>query len=312
MAERAARSPLIPALLLVLSAASAPCAPPRCLKDGTCTPVTFRQPESCGRKWLWKRQERYRACTHRELKEVLVEDGTGRVVRARDIGVVRVLERGGERVWRGFLKQWVACGKAPAALARKYPDRFEFITDPDGRRCAIFRPAERPLSADIARRSNARSLDALHPYLARAARELLRRAWSEGIRVRIISVIRYHKHKKSWQTRRYRSYSHWHAWGLAFDLNLVGVKSLSAAKKRFGRDRRQWERLGRIALDLGIIWAGDHKSHDIFHFEWHPGYGGLIKRAELVRFLELAGPDGRDFRKVWRLFPHPAVTDRGR
>ena len=94
---------------------------------------------------------------------------------------------------------------------------------------------------------------------------------------------------------------------------MKGETTLSVPLKRFKQNKnyaKKWLALGDIAHDLGLVWAGEHKSRDIFHFEWHPGYGGYIKRKELERFLAAAGPAGVHYQRAWKLFPHPALSER--
>jgi len=203
--------------------------------------------------------------------------------------------------WRDMVGQWRACGQKAATLWRRHPRVFDYVKDPALGPCAVFR------NTAIQTRRN-RHFDALHPYVKNAAYTLRQRAQQAGIKLRILSGYRPHRHKKSWRTRRYKSYSHWHAWGMAFDVNLAKYKRMSTAKKNYKKDEAQWLTLARIALELGLTWSGEHRSKDIFHFEWHPGHGGYIRREELRPFLELAGPNGQNYKAMWRLFPHPSLS----
>jgi peptidoglycan L-alanyl-D-glutamate endopeptidase CwlK len=288
-----------------LAAISMLSAPPACLSQKTCEEVTFEKPLACdAEKWRWRKGRKYRQCrTHKTLK-VYVDKKTG-TVRATRQG--SRTSPGGRRRWifRERYWQWARCGVGWGGVRAKNPKVFKWYKDPDQGGCLIYRPKHGVLSPEIAKKARTRNLHRLHPYVAEAARELVRRAYKAGIAIKIISTYRRHRHKKNWRTKKYKSYSHWHAWGMSFDINLIGFRSLSKAKKLYKRDKRKWERLGRISESLGVYWGGRFKRPDIFHFEWHPGHSGYVRLPIFLKFLKLAGPNGERYRRIWRLFPHP-------
>jgi len=209
--------------------------------------------------------------------------------------------------WRDSIGQWTRCGEGARILYRGDNQSFEFYHDPSMGPCAVYRDAH-PLPRIVARRGRTKNLHKLHPYVRRAALELIRRSWAAGVELKIISTYRRHRHKKNWQTKKYRSYSHWHAWGMAVDVNLREYRGLRIAKKNYAKDEKKWLTVARIGQELGLSWAGDGRSKDIFHFEWHPGYGGWIRKHEFLGFLKYAGADGQDYKKMWRIFPHPSLS----
>ena len=129
----------------------------------------------------------------------------------------------------------------------------------------------------------------LHPELRRRAQALVRRARAEGIEVRFISGYRRPRGKPSW-----------HHFGLAFDLNLVGRKSMKDALRHYEADRKRWEVVGRIAGELDLVWGAPWRRTEIFHFEWHPGYPAAITRKRARQLKGRAG--GSTPEKVWKLF----------
>jgi hypothetical protein len=98
----------------------------------------------------------------------------------------------------------------------------------------------------------------------------------------------------------------WHQFGLAFDILIADRRDIGDGKRHFRQDDADWQRLGAIAQEIGLIWGGAWRSsYDPFHFEWHPGDDSVISRTDLARFLALSGKAGRDYREVWTLYPVP-------
>lgn len=147
-------------------------------------------------------------------------------------------------------------------------------------------------------------LRGLHPALAERAVALVRALAADGIAVKIIfGYTPYTPRKRSGPG----GWSSWHEFGLAFDLNLEPYKSLGAARARFADDAPRWARIGAVASDLGLVWGGAWRSsYDPFHFEWHPGADPVINKQDLAAFLRLAGKRGREYQRVWSLYPAPA------
>ncbi|MFO0744339.1 MAG: M15 family metallopeptidase [Myxococcota bacterium] len=151
-------------------------------------------------------------------------------------------------------------------------------------------------------------LPGVHPALRERAAELVRRLAAEGIAVKLIfGYTRYVPRKRTGPG----GWASWHEFGLAFDLNLAAYKSLGEAKKHFGPDADKWRRIGALSAELGLVWGGAWRtSYDPFHIEWHPGDDSVINRQDLAAFLRLAGKDGRDYTKVWSLYPASASDTR--
>lgn len=150
----------------------------------------------------------------------------------------------------------------------------------------------------------ARHLDGLHPHLAHLARQLHREAVAAGVPFRVIFGYTPY-------TRRARpgpgGMATWHQFGLAFDVLIADRKDIGDGKRHFAEDAAAWRTLGAIAERLGLVWGGSWRSsYDPFHFEWHPGDDSVINREDLRRLLALAGPDGKDYRATWSIYPAPS------
>ncbi len=159
-------------------------------------------------------------------------------------------------------------------------------------------PTAVPTSVGEAR--GGRLLVGSHPEVVRLALTLYAQAQAEGIEVVFISGYRKFTPRKRGARGGWAS---WHNFGLAFDLNLTRRKGMSDAKAHWDEDRAQWDRLGALGRALGLVWGGDFRTPDIFHFEWHPGHDAWINPDDLRSFLALAGPDGKRYERVWSLFP---------
>lgn len=143
-----------------------------------------------------------------------------------------------------------------------------------------------------------RLLARVHPWLRQVALDFAARAAREGIAVRFISGFRPYRRKPRGARGGRAS---WHNFGLAFDVNLMGRRSMKDAKKSYAADRAQWERLGALAKAGGLTWGGTFRRPDIFHFEWHPGFPAYLDGKTLERLQAVAGPKCSDFEKTWTL-----------
>lgn len=139
------------------------------------------------------------------------------------------------------------------------------------------------------RSAGARHLRRLHPELRRRAQTLVRRARAAGVEVRLISGYRRPRGKPSW-----------HHFGLAFDVNLVGRKTMKDALRHYEADRERWETVGRIAGELDLVWGAPWRRTEVFHFEWHPGYPAAITPKRARELTVRAGGDTPEM--VWKLF----------
>ncbi len=151
-----------------------------------------------------------------------------------------------------------------------------------------------------------RHLARLHPEVRRMARALHAEAAAAGIALKFISGHRpFDRHSRKAKAGR----ASWHAFGMAFDVNLAHHRTMRDALKRYDAEVEQWARVGAIAERLGLTWGLQWKRAEVFHFEWHPGMPEAIRRPTLRALLEDAGPDGRAIEKVWRRFPLPTPRD---
>lgn len=165
-------------------------------------------------------------------------------------------------------------------------------------------PAPEPVELEAVRGSQ--HLARLHPEVRRMARALYTAAAAEGIELKFISGHRaFDRHSAKAKAGK----ASWHAFGMAFDVNLVHHKDMKAAIKRYRSEKAQWDRVGAIAERLGLTWGLQWGTAEVFHFEWHPGMPEAIRRPTLTALLKDAGADGKAIEKVWRRFPLPGETD---
>lgn len=145
--------------------------------------------------------------------------------------------------------------------------------------------------------AGARHLARLHPDVRRMARALHAEAAAAGVELKFISGHRaFDRHSKKAKKGR----ASWHAFGMAFDVNLAHRKDMRDALNHYTRDRAQWQAVGAIAERLGLTWGLQWGRHEVFHFEWHPGMPDAIRRPTLTVLLKDAGRDGGAIEKVWR------------
>lgn len=143
-------------------------------------------------------------------------------------------------------------------------------------------------------------LEKLHPELAHRARLLYERAEAEGIPLRFISGYRRFRSKK--KAKKGGSVASWHHFGAAFDLNLVGRKSMKDALKNLKNDRKKWDRVGELAQNLSLTWGFQWGKDEIFHFEWHPGWPEAIRSHTFNKLIRYTGPKVKKYKKVWETF----------
>ena len=276
---------------------------PDCLEARTCRPVLFVRPADCSPKKRWYYERRTQRC-EAEDRLVLFLGAAGEIQGAQLLGP----QPAGEGPVPNEVKDlWRHCGELADAPWDPLPTHLVRSVDPDLGRCLVAWPAALELSPEVEKRARVRGLDGLHPYVRAAGRELVRRAWEEGIEIKVISGYRHFKARVGYDRtlKRRRVLASWHAFGAALDINMMWAKGLGEAARRRRDDPEEharWERLGEIARSLGLRWGGNMNSDDIFHLEWHPGYGGRLQPRELQAFLKLTGSRGQEYERSWRMF----------
>lgn len=131
----------------------------------------------------------------------------------------------------------------------------------------------------------------LHPDLAQAAAELVRRCDSEhGIRLVVTQGLRTVAEQDALYaqgrtapgrvvTQARGGYS-WHNYGLAFDVAPLNDQG----QPHWPEDAALWERIGATGEDLGLTWGGRWRQHpDRPHFELTFGLALSALRAGLVQ-----------------------------
>jgi peptidoglycan LD-endopeptidase CwlK len=131
-------------------------------------------------------------------------------------------------------------------------------------------------AADLLNRAE-KKLSGLHPVVAEKARNLIKKAHSEGIYIIITQGLRTIEEQNRLYaqgrtkpgkivTNARGGYSY-HNFGLAFDFCVCDVVKGSLAPN-WNVDRR-WLRVGQIGKSLGLEWGGDWKSFkDYPHFQY--------------------------------------------
>ena len=156
-----------------------------------------------------------------------------------------------------------------------------------------------PIKAKIEIRGG-EHLEKLHPEIAHRARLLYERAEKEGISLRFISGYRRFRTKKA--KKKGGSVASWHHFGAAFDLNLVGRKSMKDALANLEEDQSKWERVGVLAQNLSLTWGRQWGNAEIFHFEWHPGWPDAIRIKTFQKLIRYTGPKVKKYKKAWETF----------
>ncbi|MCA9520134.1 MAG: M15 family metallopeptidase [Myxococcales bacterium] len=169
---------------------------------------------------------------------------------------------------------------------------------------------ERPivrLTPELSKQARLSLLDQVHPGLASRGAEFVRRCWQAGLRVRLISAYRAYSPRRIRRTasnKKRRMWASWHNWALALDFSFIGRDGRTESIRRIRRGDKRWNRAGRIAREVGLIWGGDFRSGpDKPHIEWHPGYPSLINYPRLQKLLRASGRHARFYERVWRWFP---------
>lgn len=221
--------------------------------------------------------------------------------------------------------QWHTCPPArDARLETGVP--WVPYEDPLIARCYVYRPRDLALQNSIAAKARLALLDEVHPWLRDGMQVLITRAAAEGIQVRVISTVRsvtsrpVMKHTtvtRKGKKRRIRVATGerkmgMHPLGLAVDINLGWAKPMRdpfSAYRAGGETYRQFEALGRMADELGIIWLGRTTLAELGHFEHHPGWWGSVRgafRRELLRDIAERGVSS-----VWEHFAFRGAAGGG-
>lgn len=162
-------------------------------------------------------------------------------------------------------------------------------------------------AVDLSTISGGRHLERLHPVLRARAIALYTAAAERGIKLTFISG---HRPFRPTSAKARKGRASWHAFGMAFDVNLADRRNMKDALAHFDRDKRRWQAVGRIAESLGLTWGLQWGRHEVFHFEWHPGMPDAIRRPTLKTLLGDTGPSGQAIEKTWWRF-RTAEGERG-
>jgi len=267
---------------------------------GDCLTQVFLRPSGCGLARRSPTRQTFNCTAEDRLEVVFSPDGA---VRTRTLRAVRA-----RNPYPGELTgQWRTC---PFRSDRRLEAVAVPYEDPDVGLCYLLRDVP---PAPVPER-RLRNVGDLHPYLADCVRRMLADAAAEGDEFHVISVVRGPRKETTTMTkrvkrkgrwRRVKTEHHrfagggWHAFGLAFDINLRGHKSLKSATEAYldGRERAAWERIGALGERFGLKWVGRRKASEIFHFEWHPGWPGMPRGELYQRLAGLVDRRGRE--AVW-------------
>lgn len=278
---------------------------------GRVVAFTFHRPRGCGDRARIARDIEGRTCQEEDRLEVLVSPDGKHVSRLVGTGPAR------NPYPEDLVRQWRICPSRPHALLKSLDDVFVPWSNPEGGPCWLYRPTDRKVAEEIARKAGFRHLKGLHPYVADSVRQLVLKAREEGIDLKVISGLRPHTVRKVWVTKTVKvkgkkvkkkvaKTTHrrtWHTWGVGIDVNLGHRKDLSSATAAFvsgGTERKQWMRVGEIGESLGLKWLGLYDANEIFHFEWRPGLPGLPKGAVHSKLSSLKARGGLE--AVWQVF----------
>ncbi len=213
--------------------------------------------------------------------------------------------------------QWHTCPPSPNERLEKAGLPWVPYEDPAIAKCYVYRPRDVKLQAEIAAKARLELLDEIHPWLRDGLTTLIVRAAAQGIEVRVISAVRSVKSravtvekkvKRKGKIRKIRVATGerkmgMHPLGLAVDINLGWAKPLGdpvRAYRASGETYRQFQVLGDMADELGIVWLGRVMVGEIGHFEHHPGWWGSV-RGQFRRQL-LNGIAARGVPSVWEHF----------
>lgn len=213
--------------------------------------------------------------------------------------------------------QWHTCPPAPDPRLEAAGVPWIPYEDPAIARCYVYRPRNLLLQQQIAGKARLEMLDVLHPWLRDGLVTLIVRAAEQGIEVRVVSTVRSVKSravtvekkvKRKGKIRKVRVATGerkmgMHPLGLAVDINLGWAKPMGdpvSAYRARGETYRQFQLLGDMADELGIIWLGRVMVGEIGHFEHHPGWWGSV-RGQFRRQL-LSGIAANGVPSVWEHF----------
>lgn len=108
----------------------------------------------------------------------------------------------------------------------------------------------------------------LHPRLAGLAETIVTTAWKKGLKVMVFEGYRDGKRQNELYARgttRARAGKSYHNFGLAVDIVFLNEKGEPSWSPE-----HNWQKLGEIGKNLGLIWGGDFKRiKDYGHFELH-------------------------------------------
>jgi peptidoglycan L-alanyl-D-glutamate endopeptidase CwlK len=284
---------------------------PECYVRGSCERIELVQPAGCTPKRRWWHERRTQLCES-ERALVLFMDPEGQLYGGQWLPD---REAPKDPVPEELLHVWRRCGEGAVPGWPELPVVFARFEDPDVGPCLVANLLAAPVPDDIAKKARVKGLDSSHPYVRWAGRQLVRQAWEEGIEIKVISGYRKYAPRVERKPKRGRGPRYlvsWHHFGLALDINMTWAKGLGEAARKRREDPEEharWERLGEIGRSLGLRWGGNMNSDDIFHFEWHPGYGGRLTPKELGAFLQLAGRSGLDYEATWVML-EPGARER--
>ena len=83
---------------------------------------------------------------------------------------------------------------------------------------------------------------------------------------------------------------------------------MADALKHIQEDIKRWNRVGKIAEELELIWGKQWGNKEIFHFEWHPNMPSAIRAPTFKRMMDLCGPQLKHYQSAWDLFKN--MTDK--
>ena len=107
-------------------------------------------------------------------------------------------------------------------------------------------------------------LSLLYPPLATRVLSVLTQAAARGIDVHPFETWRTWQrqaHLKATGKTAAGAWQSWHQYGLAVDL-------VGGGPRRWTWDGIDWDALGEIGKDAGLIWGGEFRNPDRPHFQW--------------------------------------------
>lgn len=135
----------------------------------------------------------------------------------------------------------------------------------------------------------------LHPALAEKVQSFLDQARSEGLDVFVFEGHRsFARQQKLFEKGNNVTFANggnsFHNYGLAVDIVFYDQNGNPSWDQK-----HNWNRLGEIGKDLGLIWGGEFsRIKDMAHFEYHPGYS-LMDVKQIYREKGMDGVLGLEF-----------------